>query len=186
MNGTGESDCRLNFGHFSGAWKRLVLQKTGGPMSATWTSLQSVIQLGVAINAAIFSVAALRGPLVARERDATDSLLRLHGRLLGNTTVTADPKWKSFHSLAIQHQRRFRREREVDRTLGQVDSRNRRGSSCGEHGCTRHVGLSSGKGDRTSRSRRTGGLDRVAFPVRDHFQCLFCQEKIGSSKAPSL
>ena len=70
-------------------------------MSATWISLQSVIQLGVAINAAIFSVAALRGPLVARERDATDTLLRLHGRLLGNTTVTADPEWKSFHALAI-------------------------------------------------------------------------------------
>ena len=70
-------------------------------MSATWISLQSVIQLGVAINAAIFSVAALHGPLVARERDATNTLLRLNGRLLGNTTVTADPGWKSFHSLAI-------------------------------------------------------------------------------------
>ena len=71
-------------------------------MSATWISLQSVIQLGVAVNAAMFSVAALRGPLVARERNATDTLLRLHGRLLGNATVTADPQWKSFHSLAIR------------------------------------------------------------------------------------
>jgi len=64
----------------------------------TWTSLQSLIQLGVAINAAIFSVAALREPLLAREREATDTLTRRHDSMLADQAAKADAKWPEFHS----------------------------------------------------------------------------------------
>jgi hypothetical protein len=64
----------------------------------TWSNLQSLIQLGVAINAAIFSVAALREPLVAREKEATDALTRQHDSMLAHPTVKQNPKWREFHS----------------------------------------------------------------------------------------
>lgn len=64
----------------------------------TWASLQSLIQLGVAINAAIFSVAALREPLMARERAAMDALTRRHDAMLADPLAKGNPKWPRFHS----------------------------------------------------------------------------------------
>lgn len=67
-----------------------------------WGSLQSLIQLGVAINAAIFSVAALREPLVAREKEAMDALTRQHDLMLAHPTVKENPKWREFRSLYLE------------------------------------------------------------------------------------
>jgi len=64
----------------------------------TWANLQSLIQLGVAINAAIFSVKALREPLVAREREAMDALTRQHDSMRADPDVRGKAKWPEFHS----------------------------------------------------------------------------------------
>jgi hypothetical protein len=73
----------------------------------TWSSLQSLIQLGVAINAAIYSVAALRAPLVARERQARDALDRRHDVMLADANAKSDSNWSPFHSSYLQARAAF-------------------------------------------------------------------------------
>jgi len=68
----------------------------------TWSSLQSLIQFGAGINAAIFSVTALREPLVRREKDAVDSLMKQHAAMLANPKVREHPSWRAFHSNCLK------------------------------------------------------------------------------------
>lgn len=64
----------------------------------TWGNLQSLIQFGAAINAAIFTVAALREPLVAREKQAMELLRSQHDSMLANPKVKESAVWPAFHS----------------------------------------------------------------------------------------
>jgi hypothetical protein len=82
----------------------------------TWSSLQSLIQLGVAINAAIFSIAALRGPLVARETEARNALDRRHDLMLADANAMKSPGWKPFHSSYLSARAAFvESEASIDR-----------------------------------------------------------------------
>ena len=64
----------------------------------TASDLQSLIQLGVAINGAIFAVSALRQPVVAREKAAIDALTEQFKLMQPYKSVTDAPAWQPFKS----------------------------------------------------------------------------------------
>ncbi len=64
----------------------------------TASDLQSLIQLGVAINGAIFAVSALRQPVVAREKAAIDALAEQYKLMQSVESVTDSRAWQPFKS----------------------------------------------------------------------------------------
>ena len=73
----------------------------------TWAALQSLIQLGVAINAAIFSVASLREPLVAREREAMETLARRFDAFPNSSSARTLPEWAQFRTTYLETKASF-------------------------------------------------------------------------------